>query len=727
MEETTSQTRKAPSVEEFYIYESAAATSIAKLNLKHGDAFLVCDRRGDFPRRFRGEFGLYVEDTRYVSTLELFLFGQRPVILDATITQDGCEIVVELANAELVLPNGLLLRRHSILIRRRIVLYKNRCYQSIWVRNFCVHPIPVQVGITFGFDFADIFDVRGSTFSKRGHTEKEIVKPNIVRATYTGMDQIKRECTLIFQETPKELNTRRAKFEFLLQPKGSWELMVSMGPSIPLEEAQELKLPRAAKKLRAEAERWKAQCTFLSTNDDILNKAIERACYDLCNLSTHTPYGDVVYAGIPWFVAPFGRDGIITGLQTLILNPTIVRDMIRFLMHWQGKKEDEFTEEQPGKILHELRKGELANLRKIPFIPYYGSIDATPLYLIALEAYVSWTGDTSFLEETWESAIKALNWMDKYGDLDGDGYIEYKRRSPKGLDNQGWKDSHDAIFHEDGSIAEPPIALAEVQGYAYAAKKAMANLALIKGETDLAHKLQNEAQRLKEKFNRDFWWPEERYYYLALDREKRPCKVIASNPAHGLWSGIIDEDKAPYVAEKLMEDHMFSGWGVRTLSLKAPRYNPLSYHNGSVWPHDNAIIALGLRRYGLLEPMKRIVSAIFQAVSFMENQRLPELFGGFSRTPYMGPTPYPLACQPQAWASGAIFMFIQAMLGIEGQGTHNRLVFRDPSLPSGIQWVEMANLKAGSSMLHLIVHSGKVSGSLEILEKTGDVEVVVIR
>jgi glycogen debranching enzyme len=721
------QKRLPPEVDEFYIFESALAAPVAKLDLKHGETFLVCDRRGDFPRRFRGEFGFYIEGTRYVRAFEVFLFHQRPVILDAVTTEDSCQIVVELANAELELPNGLLLHRHNILIRRRIVIYQNMCYQSLWVRNFSIHPIPVVLGIAFAFDFADIFDVRARVYPKRGHITREMIKPDRIKATYTGLDNVRRICMLTFQDPPQELTTRRARYDFVLQPKESRELMFTMGPWEESRRKASLDLTQATKRLRSEAQQWRRNCTSFSTNDEILNKVLQRACYDLSLLRTSTPHGDVIYAGIPWFVAPFGRDGLITGIQTLILNPGIARDMIRFLRHYQGTKEDDFTEEEPGKILHEYRKGELANLRQIPFIPYYGCIDATPLYLIALEAYVNWTGDLAFLNETWSSALAALHWIDNYGDRDGDGFVEYRQRSPKGLRNQGWKDSYDSVFHEDGSLAEPPIALAEVQGYVYAAKKAMADLAALRGEMDLAHELLREAQKLKEQFNRDFWWPEEHYYYMALDGEKRPCRVISSNPAHGLWSGIIDEEKAPYVARKLMEDHLFSGWGIRTLSLKAPRYNPLSYHNGSVWPHENALIAMGLRRYGLIEPMKIIISALFQAACSMENQRLPELFGGFSRTQYRGPTPYPLACQPQAWASGSIFMMIQAMLGLEGGAINNRLVFRDPALPSWIQWVEMSNLKAGSSRLHLMVHSGKVSGSLEILEKEGDVEVVVIR
>ncbi|MFQ6111187.1 MAG: glycogen debranching N-terminal domain-containing protein, partial [Nitrospinota bacterium] len=673
--------RLLPELDEYYIFESALSAPVSKLHLKHGEAFLVCDRRGDFPRRFKGEFGFYLEGTRYISSMEVFLFGQRPVILDSVITEDGCQVVVELANAELKLPDGMLLQRHSVLIRRRISVYRDRCYQSIWVRNFAAQPVPIVLSIALGFDFADIFDVRSQTKPRRGKLSCEVESPTEVRALYDGMDRLRRSSLVRFQDPPHELTPKRARYRFMLQPQEGRELMLSMGPEESFADGPQA-LPQAAECLSREAEAWQRGCTSFSLSDELFNKAIERAVYDLHLLKCETSEGNFFSAGVPWFVAPFGRDGLITAIETLILKPSLSRDILAFLKRHQGCKREDFTEEEPGKILHEYRKGELANLRRIPFIPYYGSVDATPLFLITLEAYIKWTGDLAFLRECWPSARAALAWMDRYGDIDGDGFVEYARRSSKGLQNQGWRDSFDSVFHADGKLAEPPIALAEAQAYVYAAKEAMSRLASCMGDEALAAGLKEQASQLRERFNRDFWWPEEDYFYLALDGEKRPCRVLTSNPAHGLWCEIIEPDKAEAVARRLMEEEFFSGWGIRTLSVRSPCYNPLSYHNGSVWPHDNALIALGLRRYGFIEQMERVVSGIFEATRFLEDQRLPELFGGFSRAPRRGPTPYPLACRPQAWAAGALFLLLQALLGIEADMLHDRLIFKEPHLPS---------------------------------------------
>jgi glycogen debranching enzyme len=444
-------------------------------------------------------------------------------------------------------------------------------------------------------------------------------------------------------------------------------------------------------------------------------------------LTTDLPTGPYPYAGVPWYVAPFGRDSIITALQLLPYHAAVAAGTLRFLAAWQGRTHDAFKDEEPGKILHEYRRGEMASCREVPFIPYYGTIDATPLFLILLAEYVRWTGDLRLARTLWPAAQAALAWMRESGDRDGDGYLEYATQSELGLVNQGWKDSEDSVSHANGALATPPIALAEVQGYAFAALSGAAELASALGDAALAATLRDEAAALFERFNRDFWLSHEGFYALALDGAKRPCEVVASNIGHCLWTGIVPEARAAGVAKRLLAEDMFSGWGIRTLSARERRYNPMSYHNGSVWPHDNAIAAAGFRRYRFGAFVQTVASGLFDASRHFERSRLPELFCGFGRRTGHGPISYPVACSPQAWAAGSGLQLLTAMLGLDADALAGRLTFVSPQLPPWLREVEIHDLRVGSSSLDVAIRRGRDGAAVELIGRRGDVELIVRR
>ncbi|MCA1830567.1 MAG: amylo-alpha-1,6-glucosidase, partial [Actinobacteria bacterium] len=466
-------------------------------------------------------------------------------------------------------------------------------------------------------------------------------------------------------------------------------------------------------------------CTQIYTDNEVFNTLLQRGRRDLRALITETQGGRYIAAGIPWYVAVFGRDSIITAHQILMLNPTPARDTLRMLARLQGERVDEWRDEEPGKILHEIRNGSLAEAQLIPFTPYYGSVDSTPLFLMLYGTYFKWTNDRTFAEELLPNVERALRWIDEYGDRDGDGFVEYSKRSSGGLDNQGWKDSFDSIMHADGSLAEPPIALAEVQGYVYLAKHRVAEVYEALGRAADAARLRDEANRLRARFNEAFWVEEDRYYALALDGNKRPVRSITSNPGHGFYCHILDPDRAGDVVKRLLQPDMFSGWGIRTMSKSSAGYNPMSYHNGSVWPHDNALIAAGLKRYGFHKQTNRIATAIFDAAVFVDYMRLPELFCGFTRRTPNQPVAYPVACSPQAWAAGSPFLLLQAMLGLSAQAQHNLLTINSPVLPAWLNWVELRNLRVGDSTISLVFRREGETTAFSLIQKAGSVRVIM--
>jgi glycogen debranching enzyme len=531
-----------------------------------------------------------------------------------------------------------------------------------------------------------------------------------------------RTTRLTFGPAPEVIAANRAVWRITVPPGRSTRIDVTVAASADDAAAR---VPRTGR--RADGDRLTRQATRLETDNGAFNTLLTRSLVDLDMLVTRTPAGPVPYAGVPWYVAPFGRDSIVTALQLLPYHAGVAASTLRFLAHWQGRALDPFRDEEPGKILHEHRQGEMANCREIPFIPYYGTIDATPLFVVLLAEYVRWTGDVALARALWPAARAALEWMRAHGDRDGDGYLEYATRSRLGLGNQGWKDSEDAVSHADGRLATAPIALVEVQGYAYAALEAGADVAIALGETDTATAWRRDAAALRARFNRDFWLEHESYYALALDRDKRACEVISSNPGHALWSGIVDDARAPVVGKRMLDDDMFSGWGIRTLSGRERRYNPMSYHNGSVWPHDNALAAAGFRRYRLAGGVITVATALFEASRHFEQARIPELFCGFARQADYGPIAYPVACAPQAWAAGTVFQLVTALLGMEADALGRRITFDSPVLPPWLRFVEMHGLRVGSAVVDVAVSRGRDGASVELIARRGDVEILVRR
>lgn len=715
--------------DEYYIHPSALAQNIKKLRLKHGDSFLVCDCQGELPSYMPGELGFYHAGTRFLSMFETRIGGQPPLLLFSSVARDHSSIVVDFTNPPLEGDDGTSVPADSVYLRKELIVYQNKLIVSLRLANHYLERLVLPISLRFDSDFRDIFEVRGTKRKARGEMLEPECLEAAVRLRYRGLDGIARLTEISFAPRPASVSAREASYLLALEPRAEEEIEIVIGALCEPgpHRAGRLGLRQAAARLAREAEEWRAENTLFRSSNQAFNQMVQQAAADLRLLLTPTPDGPFPYAGLPWFAAPFGRDALITALQILPFNQSCARSVLLFLARYQGKRVDPFKDEQPGKIMHELRSGEMANLREIPFIPYYGTVDATPLFIMLAGEYFDWTGDEATLRRIWPNIEAALAWIENYGDMDGDGFVEYIRQSPKGLANQGWKDSGDSVSHADGRLAQPPIALCEVQGYCYAAWRAAARLAGFLEYHDIENTLIEKANELKRKFNRAFWIPELEFYAMALDRDKQPCRVISSNPGHCLWTEVADREKARAVASRMLSDELFCGWGIRTLGKREVRYNPMSYHNGSVWPFDTALAAAGFKRYGFAEEFNQLATALFEASLYLEGARLPELYCGFDRVPLHGPALYPVACTPQAWAAGAVFMLIGAMLGLEAQAWNRHLVFKNPLLPPWLEWLEVRNLRCGGNSVDLVVQRGKLGGSIEILSKSRDLDITVKR
>ena len=714
-----------PPEDPFYIPATGPA-SRPRRALKHGDTFLVVDSHGDIGASAGGPDGLFHADTRFLSSLELRLSGAQPLLLGSNLRDDNTLLAVDLTNPDVYVDGQIVLQKDIVHVARTIFLWRGTAYQRILVRNHGLRPIELLLSLRFENDFADLFEVRGERRARRGVTSHKVIDgAGQVLLSYKGLDDAWRRTTLTFDPPPTELTASSADYRLTLAPHEARPIFLLVSCR---EAVGERPVPFMRGLLAAHREIGKETrgIATVETSNEVFNEVLCRAAADLGMLMTETPQGRYPYAGIPWYSTTFGRDGLITAIEMLWCDPGMARGVLRRLAAYQARESDPASDAEPGKILHEMRSGEMAALKEVPFGLYYGSVDSTPLFVLLAGLYFERTHDEATLRELWPAIQAALAWIDGPGDADRDGFVEYYRKTDKGLANQGWKDSHDATFHADGRLAEGPIALAEVQGYVFAAKQVAARCARRLGHAALAQRLEAEATRLAERFEAAFWCPAIESYALALDGAKEPCAVRTSNAGQTLFTGIARPDRARMIAEGLLSPRFFSGWGIRTVARDEARYNPMSYHNGSIWPHDNALIALGFARYGLNRAVAQISKGLFDATTYMDLRRLPELFCGFKRERRRGPTLYPVACSPQAWASATPFSLIQASLGLEFEPATNEIRLRNPTLPSFLDEVILRNLQLGESRCDLKVSRHGQEVSLELFRTRGKIQVSIV-
>jgi glycogen debranching enzyme len=708
----------------FYIPMTGPAAR-PRRSLKHDDTFIVLDSHGDIGASAGGPDGLFNADTRYLARLELVLDQVQPLLLGSNLRDDNSALTVDLTNPDVYRNGRIGLQKDMLHIVRTIFLWRGTAYQRIGLQNHGGSPASFDLTLLFDNDFADLFEVRGEKRPRRGIGSGKLLGLTDVALEYMGLDGRARRTALHFDPRPTHLAVNAATYHFDLAPQQVSSLFVAVSCDKPAA-SKPVPFFRGLLAHRREMRQSTMGATSIETSNNIFNEVLCQSMADLNMLMSDTPQGRYPYAGIPWYSTTFGRDGIITALQMLWIDPRVARGVLKRLAFYQAKTVDALADAEPGKILHEMRGGEMAALREVPFAQYYGSVDATPLFVLLAGLYVERTGDDETLTELWPAIEAALHWIDGAGDPDRDGFVEYQRASEQGLANQGWKDSYDAIFHADGRLAEGYIALAEVQGYVFAGKQLAARCALRLGKCDRARKLESEARRLAERFEDAFWCEELGTYALALDGAKQPCKVRSSNAGQLLFSGMVRENRARKVAADLMQPHFFTGWGIRTVARGEARYNPMSYHNGSIWPHDNALIALGLARYGLKHSVAQVFEGLFDAAAYMDLRRLPELFCGFRREKQRGPTLYPVACAPQAWASATPFTLLEAALGLEFDVQRGEIRLRNPRLPVFLNEVILRELQLGPSSVDLRVRRHGDEVSLEVMRTRGKIQVSIV-
>ncbi len=693
--------------------------------LKHGDTFAVFDHRGEITPGSLGEQGIYHDGTRFLSMFSIELNGHRPFVLSSTVREENDQLVVSMTNPDLSREGRVSLPLGSIHLVARSLLWQRTWHQQIVVTNHALEELPVWVRLRFAADYADIYQVRGMPRRLRGiDLAAEVSRRRVVLAC-RGLDDGVRRTVIEVDPVPARLEEACADLNAVLGPgeEAVWTVAVSCEGQTRL--ARRPSFDRARAESDEDLERYSAWSSHLQTSNGQVNAWIKRAMSDLHMLTTDLPTGPYPYAGVPWFNTPFGRDGIITALESLWMRPELARGVLGYLAATQATDTIPEEDAEPGKILHETRNGEMATLREMPYGRYYGSVDATPLFVVLAGAYHQRTGDLDMAERLWPHVQAALAWLRDRGDLDGDGFIEYQRRSEDGLVHQGWKDTDEAVFHQDGRLASGPIALCEVQGYAYSAWLAGATLASALRHPDEAADWTTRALSLRTRFDEAFWCEEIGTYALALDGDKRPCRVRTSNAGHALLTGIALPRRAEPLAQTLLAAESFSGWGVRMVAAGESRYNPMGYHNGSIWPHDTALIARGLARYGLGAEAASLWMGLFEASLWFDQHRMPELFCGFARARSEGPTRYPAACAPQAWAAASVFLLFQACLGLEIQAAAQAVTFTRPQLPAAFDELRIHNLTVGPSRVDLLVARHDHDVAVTVLRREGDVRVLV--
>ncbi|MYL50758.1 amylo-alpha-1,6-glucosidase [Halobacillus litoralis] len=684
--------------------------------LKDNELFLLTDQKGDIPLNHKYGLGLYKKDTRFLSEMKLTINGEEPILLKSE-PGETYESTMLLTNPHIEKDEEIELWRESIEIKRHRFIHSDVLYDRITLRNYNPKKVKFTVELSLDVDFSDMFIVRGfqngTTGKKLGVTQTA----NDLVFSYIGADDIKRNTRIAWNEQVNaNVNDQTIQVPIELDHDEVKDLTFSILPTLAEEKVEVHDWAQAYKGLKENYKNWNESVTKISTEYKPLQNLLDRGIQDLQALSTDVGHGPFFVAGLPWFGVPFGRDSLIAALQMLPFQPEIVRGTLRTMAHYQGTKKDSWRDEEPGKIMHEVRYGELANTNQVPFTPYYGSIDSTPLFLILVAEYVHWYKDMQLFEELEPTIEAALDWIDLYGDRDGDGFIEYHQESSKGIANQGWKDSADSVVHRNGDFAESPIALAEVQGYVYQAKAGLAQVYEANNQEEKAKALCKQAESLRENFENAFWMEDKEFYAIALDKNKDQVGTLTSNPGHVLFSGMLKEERAQKVMDMLVSPAMFSGYGIRTMGEGEAAYNPISYHDGSVWPHDNSMILLGM---GLLkgnEQANKVISGLIESSQSFENQRLPELFCGYSREEGT-PVPYPVACSPQAWAAGTALTFVRTMLGLYPNIENNQLAIHPKLLPE-MSDLSLENLPLGDGYLSLEVRQDSSGHQVDIHKNT---------
>ncbi len=749
--------------DKFYILAASPFANDNIHHLKYGDIFAIFNRYGDIHHYGLRQNGIYCKDTRFLCRYELRFDTFIPLFLSSTERLDDTLLRTNLTNPD-IKTERLVIPRDIIQLSRSKFLFKNGFYEHIKLLNYGQVEVKMPCYLHFDADFADIFEIRGLERKNHGRHLKTITNDSYVEFAYEGLDTIIRRTKIEFLPYPTTISADSAFFDVSLKPKEKLDIYVTTSCVIENGQSNIINLSYITpfKAYRAPENKKTAQfddalkkeekhsdiksiyyasfesakkelqisakhdCNIYTSNEQF-NDWINRSSADIHIMITHTKYGEYPYAGVPWYSTIFGRDAIITAFEYLWVNPDIAEGVLRTLAHLQAKTISDKQDAEPGKILHEARNGEMANLGEVPFGRYYGSIDSTPLFVMLAGAYYRRTGNISFIKSIWANIAMSIEWMNKYGDKDEDGFIEYEARCSDGLTQQGWKDSSSSVFYKDGTIAKPPIALCEVQAYAYSAKKEAAKLAGLLGYNDLSSQMLNESIKLKQKFEDTFWCEDISSYALAIDGDKRQCKVRTSNAGQCLFSGIVSDEKAGKLAKLLLSSEFFSGWGIRTLSKKEVRYNPMSYHNGTVWPHDNALIAYGLSGYGYKREALKILTGFFDASIYFNLHRMPELFCGFDRRPSEAPTLYSVACSMQSWSAASSFMMLQAVLGISIDAASSTITFNHPILPKSLKWVNLKNLSINDKFVDIHLQRSNMDVAVNIVRRIGDIKVVVIK
>ncbi|WP_423147827.1 glycogen debranching N-terminal domain-containing protein [Rubrolithibacter danxiaensis] len=712
-----------PLDDKFHI-SADAVNSDERVNvLNHSNTFAIFDRWGNIYPQGKMVQGIYHEGTRFINRLVLAINGKKPLLLSSAIKEENDILAVDLTNPFLETCNIL---DNTIHISRNQFIRESAYYEEIACIFYGEKECSFELTLSFDGDFKDLFEIRGI---QRQVDVNKVIRDdhdNCCKLQYEGLDGIKRQTSIYFtSEADYTLKGNQARFSIKLSPNKPVVIRYCIHFIVGDRPKSTTSYLEAKKSIQSELNNSRSVFATILTSNEQFNHWIKRSQVDLLSLLAQTQQGKYPYAGVPWYNTPFGRDGLITAIQTLWLAPEISRDVLLFLARNQATELIPEKDAEPGKILHEARTGEMANTGEVPFKQYYGTIDATPLFVMLAGMYYERTADLEFIKKIWANIKDAVKWIDEYGDLDGDGFVEYKHKAKNGLTNQGWKDSFDSIMYEDGHLAEPAIALCEVQGYVYSAKCYAGKLAKVFVEEDLSKQLLEDAETLKKNFNAKFWDDELSCFVLALDGQKRPCRVISSNAGHCLFTQIADEDKAKKLADVLLGSDMFSGWGIRTLSANEERYNPMSYHNGSIWPHDNALIAYGLSLYGFQDHVLKIMKAIFEASLFIELQRMPELYCGFNRKAGIGPTDYPVACSPQAWSVAVVFMLLQACLRIDINVLTKTITFDRPLLPEYLEKFHISDLTLNSSNCNLTINRLPNDVGFNLLQKPEDWQVII--